>query len=122
VATVVADDGLCGIVNAEALCLVEELLEDTVEFFRVPNLVTENMRQLVDGHVQEHVFVVVVILFVPQTQVYFLLVDGVALVALEKLQVLDPGLQRFELVLDVFQHRVQLIVILHDPIKNNVRD
>jgi hypothetical protein len=100
--TVITKDGLGRVVDLHFLCLVQQLLENAMEFFSMPNLVTENVRQLVDREVD------------------LFLINGVALVALIKLERLDFGIQGLELLLEVAKHGVQLAVVLHDPAKDDV--
>jgi len=118
--TVITKDGLGRVVDLHFLCLVQQLLENAMEFFSMPNLVTENVRQLVDRDIQQHVLVVVLVLFVAKAEVDLFLINGVALVALIKLERLDFGIQGLELLLEVAKHGVQLAVVLHDPAKDDV--
>jgi len=98
--TVIGDDGLGGIIDPQLLGEDEVVMEDLIEFRGMSDLVAHDMRKLMDRNIQEHIKIIVFFVLVLEAEVDFFLIDGVTLVPLKELEVLDFLVQRGEGVLD----------------------
>lgn len=120
VIAVVGNDGFFDVVNLERLCLLKEVLEDRVKLLGVPNLVTQYVCQFMNRNIDQHILIIIGLVFISQAQVDFLLVDGITLLALIERQGGYLGMQRGQRRLQVLEHGIQLAVILRNTIKDDV--
>jgi hypothetical protein len=88
----VLNEGDAGVEDSEFRGTLDEAFVDGVEFVSVSDLVAEDVSDLVEGDVDEHIVVVVFSVLVADAEVDYLLVERVALATLTEGHVLDVGM------------------------------
>lgn len=93
-----------------------------MELRRVPNLVTQDMGEFVNGYVHEHVHWIVLLVLILEAKIDFLFIQGVRFGVGIEFEFLYTWTQQRKVFTDLMKNGIRLLVLLATKVESTVQN